>query len=155
MSGWASRTATSRWRSKPQLDRGPVLVAAVQRSWPPQELWEQPLIASRLVEAVIVAAALVILRREGAAKLTARAIASVRGCSTQPIYTSFSDMAGLEEALLAEARALFLDALLIRGPHERPYAGIGPRLLASGSCSRAGCISTSSGTVGRPSSGLS
>ena len=78
----------------------------------------------------ILAAALATLRREGAEGLSARAIATEMGCSTQPIYTAFSNMAELEQALLVEARAFFLERLLLRKAGEGAYEAIGLRLLS-------------------------
>lgn len=50
-------------------------------------------------------AALEIVREEGEAGLSARAVADRAGCSVQPIYSLFGDMAGLTAALYEHARA--------------------------------------------------
>jgi AcrR family transcriptional regulator len=77
----------------------------------------------------ILDAGLAILRREGEAGLSARTIAAALGCSTQPIYTAFAGMAGLEHALVARARAFFLEQVLVRREGAGVYEGIGLRLL--------------------------
>lgn len=49
-------------------------------------------------------AALDIVRQEGEAALSARTLAARVGCSVQPIYSQFGDMATLAEALYEHAR---------------------------------------------------
>ena len=51
----------------------------------------------------ILAAALKIVRQHGEEKLTAREIAKIMGCSTQPIIYNFSNMDNLRQATLREA----------------------------------------------------
>ena len=61
----------------------------------------------------VLRAAAEVVRRCGAENLTARAVAREVGCSTQPIYSLFRNMAELADALYAEAKAryhAFLDA---------------------------------------------
>ena len=52
---------------------------------------------------IIIDAAFRIVRRDGAKALTARNIAKALTCSTQPIYSCFSNMKDLENAVLKKA----------------------------------------------------
>ena len=45
----------------------------------------------------IIAAALELLRQKGMEAVNARAVASVLGCSTQPIFSNYSSMAALQQ----------------------------------------------------------
>ncbi len=93
--------------------------------------------AKKLVKReAILAAALSLLEEEGSGALNARAIAARLGCSTQPIYLSFSGMEELRAALLAackeqlgaylaaERQANFFTAMqigYIRFAYEKPH----------------------------------
>ena len=47
----------------------------------------------------IIAAALELLRQKGMEAVNARAVASVLGCSTQPIFSNYSSMAALQQEI--------------------------------------------------------
>ena len=53
-----------------------------------------------------------ILRNEGIGELSARKIARNLGCSTQPVYSTFSSMKELQEAVIKKARKYAIDYLL-------------------------------------------
>lgn len=59
----------------------------------------------------MLAAALVVLRRDGAAGLRVRAVADQAGCSTTGIYTHFGSKSGLVEALFVDGFERFDVAL--------------------------------------------
>lgn len=56
----------------------------------------------------IIETALDLLRREGESAVNARSIATAIGCSTQPIFSNFSSMEELGEAVLAAAYSHYL-----------------------------------------------
>lgn len=55
-------------------------------------------------EMTVLAAALAIVREQGAEALSARAVADRAGCSVAPVYRKFGSMEGLERALYEYAR---------------------------------------------------
>ena len=57
----------------------------------------------------IIKTALTLVREQGDATLNARSIANALGCSTQPIFSNFSTMDALRQAVIDEARKLFGD----------------------------------------------
>ena len=57
----------------------------------------------------LIAAGLDLVRWEGQSALNARNLAASIGCSTQPIFSNFSNMAELEKAVLSAAYSKFLD----------------------------------------------
>ena len=59
----------------------------------------------------IVDAAMELVRQGGANSLNARALAELLGCSTQPIFSNFSSMEELDEAVTVAAHQLYLDFL--------------------------------------------
>lgn len=62
----------------------------------------------------IVEAALGVLRAQGFASVNARSVATAAGCSVQPIYAQFGDMAHLFSALYARC-CRFVDEYIARG----------------------------------------
>ncbi|MEG0324676.1 MAG: TetR/AcrR family transcriptional regulator, partial [Raoultibacter sp.] len=58
----------------------------------------------RVDKTMILDAALVLVRTEGESALSARLVAAEAGCSVQPIYSLFSDMANLTRELYDYAR---------------------------------------------------
>jgi AcrR family transcriptional regulator len=54
-------------------------------------------------------AALALVRSSGAGALNARSLAAVLGCSTQPIFSNFSNMESLKVAVAERAIALFVE----------------------------------------------
>lgn len=74
-------------------------------------------------------AALRVVRRSGIAALTAKALASELGTSTQPVFTCFGTMEALRAEVAAYAQTRF-DAYVEEGLHERiPYFGYGKQYL--------------------------
>lgn len=59
----------------------------------------------------IIKTALDIVRSRGVDAINARSIASELGCSTQPIFSNFSGMEELEEAVVASAREVYFSFL--------------------------------------------
>ncbi len=59
----------------------------------------------------IIKTALEIVRKSGAESINARSIANELGCSTQPIFSNFSSMEELEEAVVAAAYDVYLGFL--------------------------------------------
>ena len=59
----------------------------------------------------IVNAAVSLVQKGGADILNARSIAAVLGCSTQPVFSNFSTMEALEEAIFADAYERYLGFL--------------------------------------------
>ena len=59
----------------------------------------------------ILQAALDLLRREGETAINARNIAAALGCSTQPVFSNFATMEGLQTAVVSAAYALYLGFL--------------------------------------------
>ena len=57
----------------------------------------------------IVNAAIELVRREGDTAINARSVASALGCSTQPVFSNFSNMEELKEAIISTAYSLYLD----------------------------------------------
>lgn len=75
----------------------------------------------------VVSAALGIARREGYDAVNARRIASVLACSTQPIFSNFSSMDALRNAMIQTAERLFssyLDQAIAEGSYV-PYKASG------------------------------
>ena len=62
----------------------------------------------KITKEEIVEASLDLIRWEGRGALNARSIASSLGCSTQPIFSNFSNMAELDLAVRAEAYSRYL-----------------------------------------------
>lgn len=61
----------------------------------------------QITKDAVVAAALDLVRKNGAAALNARSLAQRLQCSTQPIFSHFSTMEALRLAVAAEADALY------------------------------------------------
>ncbi|MBQ9838613.1 MAG: TetR/AcrR family transcriptional regulator [Oscillospiraceae bacterium] len=61
----------------------------------------------RITKERIVAAAVDIVRRQGADQLNARSVAKELSCSTQPIFSNFTAMEELTHAVIAAAGALY------------------------------------------------
>lgn len=75
----------------------------------------------------IVAAALTLVRTEGAAALTARGLAAALGTSAKPIFGLFAGMQEVQQAVLSAADALYQSYL-----REDMAAGVYPPYKASG-----------------------
>ena len=75
----------------------------------------------------IVSTAMEVVRQQGAAALNARAVATVLGCSTQPIFSNFVTMEELRLAVVEQADALcneYIRCDVERG-HYPPYKASG------------------------------
>ena len=59
----------------------------------------------------IIIAACEIVREEGADALNARQVAAYLNCSTQPVFSNFSTMEELRDAVIGTAEALFRDTV--------------------------------------------
>jgi AcrR family transcriptional regulator len=59
----------------------------------------------------IVETAIALVRQSGAASVNARSLASALNCSTQPIFSNFTTMEELQEAMVAAAYALYFGFL--------------------------------------------
>jgi AcrR family transcriptional regulator len=57
----------------------------------------------------IIETALMLIRRDGEGAINARSIASMLGCSTQPVFSNFDTMEELREATIAFAYEIYLD----------------------------------------------
>lgn len=64
---------------------------------------------ARITKREIISTAIILVRENGAGSLNARAIASALGCSTQPIFSNFSSMDELQEAVNEYALQTYLD----------------------------------------------
>lgn len=64
---------------------------------------------ARITKREIISTAIILVRENGASSLNARAIASALGCSTQPIFSNFSSMDELQEAVNEYAYQTYLD----------------------------------------------
>ncbi len=75
----------------------------------------------------VIYAALSIVREEGIAALNARSLAKRIGCSTQPIFSNFSNMDDVQTAVISAANALyesFLSEDMAKGEYP-PYKASG------------------------------
>lgn len=68
-----------------------------------------------------------LVRREGIGALNARALASLLGCSTQPVFSQYETMEALRADVLAQANAIYQSYL-----REDMAAGVYPPYKASG-----------------------
>ena len=64
---------------------------------------------ARITKREIISTAIILVRENGAGSLNARAIASALGCSTQPIFSNFSSMDELQEAVNEYVYQTYLD----------------------------------------------
>lgn len=71
--------------------------------------------------------AMELVRREGIGALNARALASLLGCSTQPIFSQYETMEALKNDVIAQANAIYADYL-----QTAMIAGIYPPYKAGG-----------------------
>jgi AcrR family transcriptional regulator len=60
---------------------------------------------------MILQSAIEFVRQKGEANLSAPALASFIGCSTQPLYAAFENIATLKKAVKERALAVYLDAM--------------------------------------------
>ena len=65
----------------------------------------------KITKEEIIKTALELARQEGKDALNARTLAAALGCSTQPIFSNFSSMEELEEAVMHSAYECYLDFL--------------------------------------------
>lgn len=85
--------------------------------------------ANKYSKADIVRAAFELVREQGPAALSARAVAEALGASTMPVYSRFSSMDRLRQALLKDAFSLmFISQTADFGPD--PYLSMGAGYVA-------------------------
>lgn len=77
----------------------------------------------------IVEAALDVVRRKGAAALTARQIAAELGVSTRPIFTYFQNMQQVQEAVRQAAQARYHSYMKEGLEQVHPFAGLGEQYI--------------------------
>lgn len=84
---------------------------------------------TKITRPEILAAALELVRREGADCLNARSLAKELGCSTQPVFSNFSSMEEVRQAVMERAEEVYHEYLHreIHDGHYPPYkaSGIG------------------------------
>ena len=73
----------------------------------------------------ILDAAFDLVRREGLAALTARAVAQEVGCSTQPVYRAYGSMEQLQVEVIDKAERLMLSYLTQGTDSDRPFMQVG------------------------------
>ena len=61
----------------------------------------------KITKEKIIQGALALVRKKGAAALTAKSLAAKLGCSTQPVFWHFENMEALKKAVFGEALAVF------------------------------------------------
>lgn len=84
----------------------------------------------RISKETILETAFTLLRREGEAAINARSIARAAGCSTQPIFSAYSSMDELREALCRKALAVY-NQYMERGLQNGPaFKGAGAAYIA-------------------------
>ena len=85
---------------------------------------------NKITREQIIQAALRLLRREGEAAVSIRAVAAEAGCSTQPVMSQFAAAEALKSALYAAADAEHTAYIMPQDPAEpRPMLGIGLRYI--------------------------
>lgn len=82
---------------------------------------------TKITRPEILAAALELVRREGAECLNARSLAKELGCSTQPVFSNFSSMEEVRQAVMGRAEELYQEYL-----HREIHDGRYPPYKASG-----------------------
>lgn len=77
----------------------------------------------------ILAAALDVVRKGGTSALTARSLSSALGCGVNPIFSAYSSMEGVLEAVRAQARNMFKERVGAGFALNPPFKGFGMALL--------------------------
>ena len=77
----------------------------------------------------ILAAALDVVRKGGASALTARSLSSALGCGVNPIFSAYSSMEGVLEAVRAQARNMFKERVGAGFALNPPFKGFGMAFL--------------------------
>ena len=82
---------------------------------------------AKVTKEAVLAAAVALVRREGAGALNARALAGEVGCSTQPLFTHYPTMDRLKAAVIEEATAYWLRCIDEEYATEKwtPYKAMG------------------------------
>lgn len=75
------------------------------------------------------AAALGIVRADGAEHLTAKTLAAALGISTQPVFTCFGSMEGVHQAVRDAARQVYDDYITAGLREEIPFFGLGMQYI--------------------------
>lgn len=80
---------------------------------------------TRFSPQMIIQAALTIARSGGLGAVSARSVAAALGCSTGPVFSNFSSMDELQEALIDEIISLFVSAMVpLSGEDPLKAAGV-------------------------------
>lgn len=79
----------------------------------------------KITKEKIIQGALALVRKRGAAALTAKSLAAKLGCSTQPVFWHFENMEALKKAVFGEALAVFGKFLRQERECPSPYMAIG------------------------------
>ncbi len=82
---------------------------------------------TKVTKEAVLAAAVELVRRDGAGALNARALAGELGCSTQPLFTHYPTMEALKTAVIEEATARWLGCIETEHAKEKwlPYKAMG------------------------------
>lgn len=80
---------------------------------------------SKYTKEQIVEAAVKLVRLEGIGGLSARALASALGCTTQPIFSCFENMEQLQAEVIGYAKALYADYIQKGLAFSIPFKGAG------------------------------
>ncbi len=85
--------------------------------------------AQKFTREEIIAAALTLMRRDGAEGITARGLGLELGTSSRPVFTAFSNMEEVQRETVKAARSLY-DAYVERGlSQENPFKGVGMQYI--------------------------
>ena len=84
---------------------------------------------NKFTRAEMTAAALGIVRADGAEHLTAKTLAAALGISTQPVFTCFGSMEGVHQAVRDAARQVYDDYIPAGLREEIPFFGLGMQYI--------------------------
>ena len=84
---------------------------------------------NKFTRAEMTAAALGIVRADGAEHLTAKTLAAALGISTQPVFTCFGSMEGVHQAVRDAARQVYDDYITAGLREEIPFFGLGMQYI--------------------------
>lgn len=85
---------------------------------------------SKFTKEEIITAALNLVRAEGISALTARALGAELGSSARPIFTVFSSMEEVQQAVIHAAKALYGQYIEKGLAEEKPFRGVGAQYIA-------------------------
>ena len=84
---------------------------------------------AKITKEMIIDAAVEVVRRDGAANLSARSVAQELNCSTQPVMYHFATIRDLKQAAYEKADRIHTEYLLDVDQDQDPLAGIGLNYL--------------------------